>query len=283
MTSFKTISIIGCGWLGFPLAKELIAQGFQIKGSTTREGKLPMLRGAGIEAYKFSLSPDPDIRYNPALFESDLCVLNIPPGRKDPNVELTFPQKMESFIRLTKQSGTGKILFVSSTSVYGSQNGEVRENTTPHPETPSGRALLEAESLLSGSGLDHVILRPGGLTGPDRQPGRFLSGKAGVKGQLWPVNMLHLADAVGIIPFIMRMPFDGRIYNAVAPIHPTKKDFYTAACIGLNAPLPNFDLTDTSSGKLVIPENLLRSGYRFLQPDPMHFPEISGATGQVSE
>ena len=29
------IGVLGCGWLGFPLAKDLIKQGFKVKGSTT--------------------------------------------------------------------------------------------------------------------------------------------------------------------------------------------------------------------------------------------------------
>ena len=36
----EKISILGCGWLGLPLAKSLLAKGYKIKGSTTSESKL---------------------------------------------------------------------------------------------------------------------------------------------------------------------------------------------------------------------------------------------------
>ena len=36
----KTISILGCGWLGHPLAKFLISENFIVKGSTTTISKL---------------------------------------------------------------------------------------------------------------------------------------------------------------------------------------------------------------------------------------------------
>lgn len=31
-----TVSILGCGWLGLPLAEQLLAEGYSVKGSTTR-------------------------------------------------------------------------------------------------------------------------------------------------------------------------------------------------------------------------------------------------------
>ena len=48
MNSKKTVSILGCGWLGLPLAKLLIAKGFNVKGSTTSEHKLHTLAQYGI-------------------------------------------------------------------------------------------------------------------------------------------------------------------------------------------------------------------------------------------
>mgnify|MGYP003615968040 CR=1 FL=1 len=38
------ISILGCGWLGFPLAQKLIETGYEVKGSTTSESKLEALK-----------------------------------------------------------------------------------------------------------------------------------------------------------------------------------------------------------------------------------------------
>ena len=40
----ETITILGCGWLGLPLAKALVKAGYQVKGSTTREENLETLR-----------------------------------------------------------------------------------------------------------------------------------------------------------------------------------------------------------------------------------------------
>ena len=49
------ISILGCGWLGLPLAKSLLSKGHEIKGSTTSESKLEMLKNAGILPFQIQL------------------------------------------------------------------------------------------------------------------------------------------------------------------------------------------------------------------------------------
>ena len=47
----KTVSILGCGWLGKPLAVSLLQEGYEVKGSTTSESKLSDLEALGIESY----------------------------------------------------------------------------------------------------------------------------------------------------------------------------------------------------------------------------------------
>ena len=50
----KKIAILGCGWLGLPLAKSLLSKGYKVKGSTTSESKLEILENAGVLPSKFS-------------------------------------------------------------------------------------------------------------------------------------------------------------------------------------------------------------------------------------
>jgi UDP-N-acetyl-D-mannosaminuronate dehydrogenase len=51
------ISILGCGWLGLPLAKALLENGFSVNGSTTSVEKLSVLENLGIQPYLIALSP----------------------------------------------------------------------------------------------------------------------------------------------------------------------------------------------------------------------------------
>ena len=52
----KNISILGCGWLGEPLAISLLEAGYSVKGSTTTESKLATLEASQIEAYLIDIA-----------------------------------------------------------------------------------------------------------------------------------------------------------------------------------------------------------------------------------
>ena len=52
----KTISLLGCGWLGLPLAKQLIEKGYTVKGTTTTEDRMSVLECAGVVPYLPALS-----------------------------------------------------------------------------------------------------------------------------------------------------------------------------------------------------------------------------------
>ena len=53
----KSISILGCGWLGKPLGAELIKSGYEVSGSTTQESKLHELEVLGIKPFLIKLDP----------------------------------------------------------------------------------------------------------------------------------------------------------------------------------------------------------------------------------
>ena len=51
----KQISILGCGWLGLPLAKSLLEKGFSVKGSTTSLEKISVIENSGIDAFHIEM------------------------------------------------------------------------------------------------------------------------------------------------------------------------------------------------------------------------------------
>jgi len=51
IVAMKNVSILGCGWLGKPMAVSLMNDGFLVKGSTTSEIKIQELESLGIESY----------------------------------------------------------------------------------------------------------------------------------------------------------------------------------------------------------------------------------------
>ena len=55
------VSVLGCGWLGKPLAIELIKNGHAVKGSTTTNEKINELKENGIEPYLIDINELGDI------------------------------------------------------------------------------------------------------------------------------------------------------------------------------------------------------------------------------
>jgi len=74
------ISILGCGWLGLPLAKALLENGFLVKGSTTSVGKLSVLKNLGIQAFQIELSETKiQGEVDSFLENSKILIIDVPP------------------------------------------------------------------------------------------------------------------------------------------------------------------------------------------------------------
>ncbi|NTV46616.1 MAG: SDR family NAD(P)-dependent oxidoreductase, partial [Chlorobiales bacterium] len=140
----EIISILGCGWLGLPLAKFLIGQGYNVKGSTTSANKLESLRAAGIDPFLIKLDPEIAGENISSFLERDVLVINIPPQRRDDIVQY-HQRQIESLIQEVKKSSVKKVVFVSATSVYPPLNRVVREEDAVNPDTNVGEALCKVE------------------------------------------------------------------------------------------------------------------------------------------
>jgi UDP-N-acetyl-D-mannosaminuronate dehydrogenase len=94
----KQISILGCGWLGLPLAKALVQNGFSIYGSTTSQEKLTVLKKSKIQPFLIALESDNVVgAVKDFLQESKTLIIDIPPKLRGPNKE-DFIGKIEMLI-----------------------------------------------------------------------------------------------------------------------------------------------------------------------------------------
>ncbi len=263
----QKISVLGCGWLGLPLAKELVKLGFKVKGSTTSEEKLNQLQEEGIKPFLIALTED-KIEGNMSEFlkDSDILIVNIPPKLRSTLSE-NFVAKIKNLISFLEQSSVQKVVFVSSTSVYGntSTSLNVTEVDLPNPETESGKQLLESEKLFQqNQHFKTSILRFGGLIGGDRQPVKHLAGKENLENPNVPVNLIHQSDCIEIISKIIMNEVWGEVFNAVAPYHPSRKEYYSQKAKEMNLTLPKFLEMDGGKGKIINSDKLIhRLGHQF--------------------
>lgn len=265
----KNISILGCGWLGMPLAKALIKKEFSVKGSTTTESKLHFLAENNIEAHLISLEKD-EINGDLTRFlkDSTILIIDIPPKLRSTNSE-NFVSKIENIIPFIEQSDVEKVLFVSSTSVYGDTQEiiTITEETIPNPDTEGGKQLLQVEKLLQNNiNFKTTIVRFGGLIGENRHPIKFLAGRENLENPEAPVNFIHQEDCIGVILQIIKTNSWNEVFNAATPFHPTRKEYYTQKAIEFNLSIPHFEKNKTSIGKIISSFKILTYlNYTFLK------------------
>jgi nucleoside-diphosphate-sugar epimerase len=270
----KQISILGCGWLGLPLAKTLIKNGYSVKGSTTSEDKLSKLVATGIDPFLVTLdSKSISGAIEELLNGSQTLIIDIPPQLRGKNYnfstpkEKVFVEKIKRLIPYIEKSTIENLVFVSSTSVYGEVKQTISEDTTPIPDTESGKQLLEVESLLQNNPkFKTTVLRFGGLLGEDRNPTKFMAGKVNLENPETPINFIHQEDCIGIILKIITADSWNEIYNGVCPFHPTRENYYTQKATELGLPLPQFDHSKPSNGKLILSDKVETVlGYSFIK------------------
>ena len=222
--AIKKISVLGCGWLGLPLAIDLIKKGFKINGSTTSIEKIDLLKTNSIAPFLIQLGKTKHDNLS-VFLDSNLLIINVPPGRNKEDVN-DYYFKMQSLTESISKSSIKKIIFISSTSVYEECNKFVDEDTMNLSETDSGKRMIEAENIFKNLiNIDKTIIRMAGLFGQKRHPGRFFAGKENIPDGLAPINLIHLDDCIGIIEHIICNGLWNETFNGVAPTHPSKMEF----------------------------------------------------------
>ncbi len=234
----KKVSVLGCGWLGLPLAEQLVKLNYDVKGSTTSDRRLDLLARGGIDPYLVDIG---HISENIHRFlESPTLIIDIPTSNSRDYQEL---------LSHIEDSMVVKVLFVSSTSVYREVNRVVTEEAgLESPENP----WTLIEKLLCGSPVfQTTIVRFGGLIGFDRNPAHFYPPGKSIPAPESKVNMIHRDDCISIIERILKRGIWGESFNCCADSHPTKREFYTKAARDAELQPPIFDKPGQESYKII--------------------------------
>ena len=219
----ENISVIGMGWLGIPLCKELVNAGNKVIATTTTPAKIND-QIAGIDVQLFDIVKDtPDKN----LLRSNIFIYTVPPlGLGE--VEIFF----------NSVDGNSKIIFISSTSVYGKSSGNTNEESSFSPQTKNSELLIKAECYLRGRFKNLTVIRPGGLFNETRHPIYSLQGKVGLTGGQELLHLVHGDDCVKAILMIIKKQFWSEDFNLVNDLRVLKQVYYTekARALGLIPP-----------------------------------------------
>lgn len=135
-----------------------------------------------------------------------------------------------------------KLLFVSSTSVYGQTDGStVTEDSETSPDRETSRILLEAESVARDAG--GCVTRLAGIYGPERSVilKKLFQGTAIIEEDGRRIlNQIHRDDAASAIVHLLNtnpFPF-GEIFNISDSNPLSQRECYERLCQQFNLPLP---------------------------------------------
>jgi nucleoside-diphosphate-sugar epimerase len=266
----KTISVLGCGWLGWPLAKTCLAEGYKVRGSTTATEKWERLTADGVDAYLIQADPSGLTGERvESFFQADTLFLNIPFRRNLPEPHM-YAEQILSVVDRVLASPIRFVIFASSTSVYPCHNQTASEEDIIIPDNERSQVLLDIEDmLLKQREFDTTVLRFAGLYGGERRIGRFRSGQSELPGGHNPVNLVHLDDCVEIVRRVIAENIRGEVFNICSDGHPSRKVLYTAAAESLQVPPPAF-ASESAPGKTVSNAKIKkRLRYAFRHADPM--------------
>jgi len=219
------IGILGCGWLGLPLAEFLISKNYLIKGSTKTRKKLTDLENKSIIPFLIDLPEGISNTNNSDFFNSEILIINIPPIDKNYNGNI-FPHDRIIKILTEKinSSSVKKVIYISSTSVYRNNNSIITEESD-YDTSLRARTLLNAESLLQKSRFNTTVLRFGGLYGYGRIPIRKNTNPV-ILDNYRKLNLLHRDNGCNVILEIIEKNLWDETFNVCEDEHPTQLEFF---------------------------------------------------------
>lgn len=271
---FSSVSILGCGWLGLPLAKKL-SEHYQVHTSVTNQEKAQSITQQGIACEVIKLPIASPSQLSSAFWQSEVLIIAIPPKFKQGATD--YAQNIQQLIEHMNQLVSCKlVLLISSTGVYPEHEQSFDETSCFSPETEKQYLLWQAEQAVLNFKQQSIVLRLGGLVNEQRHPGRWFSGKTGLSnGQQW-VNMIHQADAIGIIELLLsqaKQLTQAQIVNGVSATNANKQAFYQQASKQLALTVPEFAPSPlpNTKGKRVLSKQLTALNYQWHYPDLMQW------------
>ncbi|MFQ3594827.1 MAG: SDR family NAD(P)-dependent oxidoreductase [Sphingomonadaceae bacterium] len=249
----------------------ILGQGY----SATRIRRLAEARGLAVAGVRRTATADTLAFDDPAVREclraSAIILSSVPPDRE------TGADPVLARFGDVLASTDARLLYLSSTGVYGDTGGAVVDESAP---VGGGRRSARTAADLAWQVLGATILRLPGIYGPGRSA--LDQVRAGTARRIdrpgHRFNRIHVDDIAGATLAIVESGARG-IFNIVDALPAEPREVTEAACRLLGAPLPPLEPFDPatlspmargfwSEGRIVAGTRLLRTtGYRLSFPD----------------
>ena len=240
--------IIGKGWIGSKLEAYL-----------KDDFKLTTTKRKSDAENCLSIDFDQETTRFPSISSFDSIIITIPFGKRNTNEEL-----IQRFTNIQQFIGDfkGTIILLSSTGIYPDQPNFITEESVQHSELKDPYRLIE--DFMQTHFPQLTILRLGGIMGEDRYLSKYLNFNR--EGLDEVVNHVHYEDILNVIKTCLKNEVKSKIFNVVAPQHPTKREVLE---FQINQ---NHIESETKKGKTISSDKLINElNYPFIHPNPLYF------------
>lgn len=245
--------IVGCGYLGKRVAARWLAEGDSVAALTRSPENAAGLQAQGISPVLGDVMRPETLA---ALPEVDTVLWAVGWDRSS-----GISQRDVYVVGLRNLLGqvtrrASRLIYISSTSVYGQADGEwIDETSEANPTQPNGQACRDAENSLEpwrpGGGESPVAttLRLSGIYGP----GRLLSKVATLRNgepfaghpDAW-LNLIHVEDAAEAVVTCAAREIPSPLFLISDNEPVPRRAYYSALAELVGAPPPRFSEEDSS-------------------------------------
>jgi len=194
------VVVLGCGYVGLELARQC-RDDHEVVGVRRSDEGVAAIEAAGAEAVQADVTDPDSLERVP---DADALVFAASSGGRGADAAReVYVKGLRTAIEAfgSRESPPDRLVYTSSTGVYGDHDGDWVDESTPlDPTTEKTKVLAEAERIAreeaSEYGIDGTVARFAGLYGPDRyRLSRYVEGPV-TEGYL---NMVHRDDAAGAV------------------------------------------------------------------------------------
>jgi len=248
--------VIGCGYLGRCVAARWQQQGHRVWATTRSSQRAEEWRTLGWQPVLCDVLDPASLRQLPRIATAVYCVaMDRTAGQSMRTVYVDgLRNVLDAWLERPEADRPSRLIYVSSTSVYGQTGGEeVDETSLAEPIEESGRVVLEAEQLLRQRWPLAVCLRFAGIYGPGRLIGaQMLRAGEAIKGdpEGW-LNLIHRDDGVEAVLAAEEKGQAGDVYLISDDRPARRREFYARLAELLGTTPPRFE---TSADQPAMPQ-----------------------------
>lgn len=265
------ILIIGCGAIGLELANKLVGYGHRVTGLK----RTPPADIANVEFIRTDIAVQSDVARLDVDFDYIYFIVSADKRDRASYVNVYDTGLTNLIGHFTKAKSTARWIFVSSTSVYGQNQGEwVDEDSETAPTTSTAQLIVKAEQRLLSINPANIIVRFSGIYGPGREYLLRMAQQAPIIQKTPPyfTNRIHQKDCVGVLAYLLEQSLTGvkldSCYLASDDTPAPLWDVVTWLTSQMQylPPLEKSEMANSGQNKRCRNERIKSLGYRFIYP-----------------